>query len=129
MSKLETEIENGYLTVREQGYPTDRFEIVDHVPLGYSVWNIGSHMPEGWLPLCRLAARQPFEGAMDVDVESLKAIRCEGAQTILAAVGFGPDTIDEMRTYIKKHEGDKSKEYILERMRKALPYMRQLKWN
>lgn len=129
MSNMETEIANGYLTVREQGYPTDRYEIVDFVPLGYEIWNIGAHMPEGWLPLCRLATKQPFEGARNVDAESLKAIRCEGAQTILAAVGFGPDTIGEMETYIKKHEDDKSKEYILERMRKALPYMRQLKWN
>ena len=28
----------------------DVFEIVDTVPLGYSIWNIGHNMPDGYLP-------------------------------------------------------------------------------
>lgn len=34
----------------------DVFEIVDTVPLGYSIWNIGHNMPDGYLPFCRLSA-------------------------------------------------------------------------
>lgn len=129
MSKIETRIENGYLFVSEPFYPDHKFEIVDFVPLGYEIWNIGHHMPDGWLPLCRLSQYQRFEGGMDIEVDTLKAIKCDGAQIILAAIGFAPSTLDEMEAYVKKHEKNKYKKFELERMRKALPYMRKLKWN
>ena len=67
----------------------DVFEIVDTVPLGYSIWNIGRNMPDGYLPFCRLCAIQPFEGAQCIETDTLKAVKTEGAQTILAAVGRG----------------------------------------
>ena len=38
------------------------FELVDFVPLGYEIWNIGRNMAPGYLPLCRISARQPFQG-------------------------------------------------------------------
>ena len=72
------------------------FELVDRVPLGYSIWNIGENMADGYLPLCRLAAVQPFPGGRSIEVDTLKAIKCEGAQEILAAAGWGPETLDEM---------------------------------
>ena len=80
------------------------FELVDRVPLGYSIWNIGENMADGYLPLCRLAAVQPFPGGRSIEVDTLKAIKCEGAQEILAAAGWGPETLDEMERYIKKNE-------------------------
>ena len=47
-----------------------RFQIVDKVPLGYQIWNIGRNMPDGYLPFCRLAFRQPFDGARNVEIET-----------------------------------------------------------
>ena len=44
------------------------FEIVDKITLGYEVWNIGSNMAEGYLPLCRLKAVQPFPGGREIDI-------------------------------------------------------------
>lgn len=129
MGKIETRIEDGYLYISEFMYPDHRFEIVDFVPLGYTIWHIGHHMPDGWLPLCRLSQHQRFEGGMDIEVDTLKAIKCKEAQTILAAIGFGPDTLEKMEAYVKKYARSKYKKLELERMRKALPYMRQLKWN
>lgn len=38
------------------------FELVDRVPLGYSIWNIGENMADGYLPLCRLAAGAAISG-------------------------------------------------------------------
>lgn len=35
------------------------FELVDHVPNGYLIWNIGENMIDGYLPLCILASDQP----------------------------------------------------------------------
>lgn len=108
------------------------FEIVDFVPLGYHIWNIGKNMIDGYLPLCRLKPQQPFIGATEVEIETLKAIKTDGAQKILAAIGGGQNTIDEMEKYIKKYRTPKpgTWSYIQkQRMIEALPYMKQLKWN
>ncbi len=102
------------------------FELVDKVPRGYFVWNIGKNMIDGYLPLCRLAFFQPFPGGRNIEVETLKAIKCEGAQTILAAIGWGPETPEEMERYIEKHERKGTHAMEVERMKKALPLMRQI---
>lgn len=36
-------------------FTTHTYEVVDEVPLGYMIWNIGHCAPEGYLPLCRPA--------------------------------------------------------------------------
>lgn len=99
------------------------FELVDYVPHGYIVWNIGKNMIDGYLPLCRLSACQPFPGGRSIEVETLKAIKTDAAQIILAAIGIGPGTVKEMESYIEKHPN----KWGVDRMKKALPYMRQIK--
>ena len=108
---------------------THTFELVDHVPLGYSIWNIGKNMADGYLPLCRLAAVQPFPGWRNIEVDTLKAIKCEGAQVILEAAGWGPETPEQIERYIKKNEKNPRKQFEVKRMKKGLPFMRKLKWN
>lgn len=99
------------------------FELIDCVPPGYEIWNIGKNMIDGYLPLCRLALRQRFPGAREIDVDSLKAIKTDGAQIILAAVGYGPKTPETMERYIRKHN-----DYAARKMKAALPYMKKIKW-
>lgn len=103
------------------------FELVDYVPYGYIIWNIGKNMIDGYLPLCRLSSRQPFPGGRSIEPDTLKAIKIDGAQTILAAIGFGPDTVKEMEAYMKKISGEKERAWIIERMHAALPIMKQIK--
>lgn len=107
------------------------FELVDYVPLGYYIWNIGKNMPDGFLPLCRLKAVQPFAGGRSIETDTLKAIRIEGAQIILAAVGGGQYTIDDMEKYISKHQNARKGTWHYEQVRRikaALPIMKQIKW-
>jgi len=109
---------------------TNTFELVDAVPLGYFIWNIGKNMPEGYLPLCRLSWQQPFPGGRAIEAETLKAIKVEGAQTILAAIGGGEQTVEDMEKYIARHQNAKPDTWAyaqVERMKKALPIMRQIK--
>lgn len=105
------------------------FELVDSVPHGYLIWNIGENMVDGYLPLCRLSANQPFPGGRSIEVETPKAIKYAGAQTILAAVGYGPETPEEMERYIEKHERKGTHIMEVESMKKALPLMRQIWWD
>ena len=103
---------------------TDIFEVVESVPRGYQIWNIGKNMIDGYLPLCKLNAVQPFEGAQCIDENALKAIKTEHAQIILAACGRGPCTVAQMEQFIEKH--GKVNPETCEKMRAALPFMREI---
>lgn len=108
------------------------FWLTDFVPSGHHIWNIGRNMLDGYLPLCILAGGQPFPGGMNIQLQSLKAIKCEGAQTILAAVGYGPETPEEMEKFIEMHGRSKpGSRYCtaVQRMERALPYMRKIRWS
>ena len=93
-----------YITERRWPFPEHTYEIVNAVPLGYTVWNIGHPVAGEYLPLCRLSQHQPVPGGQSIDVDSLKAIRCDGAQTILDAAGYGPGTLEEMERFVEKHK-------------------------
>ena len=88
MSELFVDFREDEIVVSEFGYPTYTFRLVDHIPLGYIIWNIGKHhMPEGYLPLCRLSLFQPFPGGRNIEVETLRAMKFDGAHIILDAIG------------------------------------------
>lgn len=48
------------------------FEIVERVPMGYQIWNIGKNMIDGYLPLCRV-----IPGTFSIEPETLKVITLE----------------------------------------------------
>ena len=103
------------------------FEIVERVPMGYQIWNIGKNMIDGYLPLCRV-----IHGTFSIEPETLKAIKIDGAQKILAAIGGGQDTIEAMEKYIKRYRNAKPGTWSyrqVKRMKEALPIMRQIKWS
>lgn len=104
------------------------FELVDSVPAGFEIWNIGRNMIDGYLPLCETGNHGPYS----VNPDTLKAIKIEGAQTILAAIGGGQGTIESMERYIKRYANAKPGTWSYtqcDRMRKALPIMRKINWN
>ena len=108
------------------------FEVVDFVPLGYEIWNVRSSLIPGYLPLCRHSYFQPFPGGRDIETDTLKAIKIEGADLILDAIGYGPKTIEEMEQYVEQHRDAKPgtvPHARVKKYKKALPVMRQIKWN
>ena len=104
------------------------FELVDSVPLGYEIWNIGKNMVDGYVPLCRLSRNQPFPGGRNIETDTLKAIKVDGAQDVLAAIGFGPNTSKEMEAYVSRY-GRSRTDWVrnrVERYKKAIPIMKQI---
>ena len=52
-----------------------------------------------------------------------------GADVILDAMGYGPNTLKEMEAFIEKYNDAKPGSYLyrrVKRIKKALPYMRQI---
>lgn len=109
----------------------DVFEVVDTCWPPYRIWNIGENMIEGYLPLCRPAYVQPFPGGQDIDPNSLKAVRIDGAQTILKAVRHGLYTAKDMETFISRYKDTAkpgSSDYAdIRQYEAAIPLMKQVK--
>lgn len=97
------------------------FEIVDEFPLGYTIWNIGTNIKDGYLPLVRLGGHDGCQ----VDTTCMKAMKVKDAQVILAAIGWGQNTIKEMEDFIEKNKDSKTKSTIdhIERLKDALKVM------
>ena len=117
------------LTVKKFGAPNHTFEIVEEIPLGYMIWNIGpQNMTDNYLPLCRKAFLQPHDGARNIDPDTLKAIFVEGADIILSAIGDDNDTLPKMERYIAKNSNsnDPWKASKAAMCRRAVPIMRNL---
>lgn len=119
----EIKINETHLVVKNSFGQYD-FEIVNEVPPGYEIWN-ASCLPEEYLPLCRLASIQPFDGAQNVEIETLKAIKCEGAPLMIKASGCGFGTKKKAEAYMRRKIRSP---YCEQRIQAALPYMRQIKW-
>lgn len=92
------------------------FKIVDSVPSGYIIWNIGDNMPGGYLPLCEV-----FKGTYDVNTDTLKAIKLERAQEVLDIAGrIGCDKKPEdFKKYYNRYKNSKN-DYTRQRALKAL---------
>ena len=97
------------------------FELVESVPKKYFIWNIGQNMEDGYLPLCEWLHPEDPED-YSINPNTLKAIRCSKAQTILQAIGGGQNTIKKMESYIRRYSKSKKISTLnrVERMKKAL---------
>lgn len=106
------------------------FEVIDYIPHGYEFWNIGKNMTEGYLPLCKLCAYQPFPEGRSIDINSLKAIKLDGAQTVLSASILGPTTIEAMEAYVERYKNKSLKPadfQKLKRVEAALDVLKDVK--
>lgn len=70
--------DTGYITVGE-----DIFRVICFLPLGYEVWNIGTNMAKGYIPLCRISTHQDFNGGRKIEVDTLCAIHYDDARNCL----------------------------------------------
>lgn len=100
------------------------FEVVDQIPLGYEIWNIGNNMIKGYIPFCRLKANQPFNGAKCIEADTLKAMKVEGVDVVLKAVMHGPKTIKQMKEFINTQ---KERTAEINDVKKALEILYTLK--
>ena len=70
-----------------------RFEVVNKIPAGYEIWNIGKNMVDGYIPLAEV-------DGYEVNPETLKAIRIEDAQELdllRRCASYGINNLDRCR--------------------------------
>ena len=69
----------------------DVFEIVDKIPTGFFVWNIGDNMGhDEYIPVCQ-DLRPGDKGSFEINARTLKAIKLsmEEVQLLRKAAGYG----------------------------------------
>jgi hypothetical protein len=74
-----------------------RFEVVNKIPTGYEIWNIGKNMVDGYIPLAEV-------DGYEVNPETLKAIRIEDAQELdllRNCASYGVNNLDRCRKALK----------------------------
>lgn len=103
----------------------NNFEVVESIPQGYIIWNIGKNMIDGYLPIVEMDS-----DGYSVNIATMKAIKVDEAQVILSAIGGGQNTIESMERYIKRYKNAKGAftRKQVERISKALPIMKSIKW-
>ena len=119
-----------YIITRDTHGKDLKYGIVDAVPSGYLIWNIGEYAPDGFIPLCIC------DENLHVDVESLKAIRYDNEEErrfLLRSAGWGADNLLYCKKNIarleKKTKRNTLEQYELDLLRKALPYLMKIKWS
>lgn len=98
------------------------FEIVDFIPYGYHIWNIGKNMKEDYLPLVQVGG---YDGCQVIGIK--KALPLKDAQKILSVIGEGNDTPKKMKACIEKYEVKGTNQEKIGRMKEALEIMLKIK--
>lgn len=112
-------------------YGEHKFEIVESVPKGYFIWNIGKNMVDGYLPLCKLKEIQDFKGGKSIELDTLKAIKIKDSQKILEATKEGGGTLKSIKRYVAKYKNHKNawKSYCADGLEKIIPVLETIKWD
>lgn len=79
-------------TITTKGLNPHTFEIVDHVPSGFMIWNIPVDDMNGYLPLCEMmdpTNKKDFS----INPDTLKAIKVDDNEALVKASFYGACTL------------------------------------
>lgn len=98
----------------------DVFEIVDFIPYGYIIWNIGKNMTKGYIPLVQV------DSECHVLDTPYKALKIKGSETIMQVAGFG--SLNKMEHIILKGKENNSYELrYLDKIIKAVEILKTIR--
>jgi len=98
------------------------FKIVNCVPSGSKIWNIGKNMVDGYIPFVEVGG---YDGCQVVE-GSLKAYKFDKAQDILSITTYGIQSSKDAKKAIEKYSKKIGHEQLIERIEKAIPLLEEL---
>ena len=109
------------------------FEVVDSIPKGFMVWNIGDMLGDnGYVPLCEWKYPDKVaNGNCDIRTDTLKTIKIgpEDAKVLKKATAFGVSNLENAKKVIAKGNPSKDNWYIdtkWDLANKALPIFEKI---
>ena len=107
---------NGNTITSETMWNIHKFQIVDKIPVGFYIWNIGENMgSDEWIPLAQDLKPGDKEN-FEINPDTLKAIRLnpEEVQILRKAAGVGVNSLKTAEKALKR----KRRGYWSDRKRK-----------
>jgi len=101
------------------------FEIVEKIPYNYHIWNVNKNLIEGYIPLIKLSSIQGFEDGRSIDVETMKAIKCEDYAEIMDNL-YITKNVKNTEKWLEENEGNPKKKWEINRVKKSLPLIKKL---
>lgn len=105
-------------------FNTHRFEVVEKIPSGFFVWNIGDNMVEGYIPIAE-SLRPGDKDCYEIRESTLKAIALDPAaiKILRAAAGWGITSVKAANRAIKRQPKSYSTRRQKELAEAALPIL------
>lgn len=110
------------MEVEEMKANLNEFKIVNHIPTGDVIWNIGKNMVEGYIPFVSVGGHDGYQ----VIKGSKKAYKFDKAQDILSITGYGIQNSKDAEKAIEKYSQKIGYEDLIERIKKAIPLFKEL---
>lgn len=121
-------------TITTKGLNPHTFEIVDHVPSGFMIWNIHVDDMNGYLPLCEMmdpTNKKDFS----INLDTLKAIKVDDNEALVKASMYGACTLKKAKREMARIEkrivngkANKRNLYAYELIKKAMPQLEKIEW-
>lgn len=121
-------------TITSKGLNPHTFEIVDHVPAGFMIWNIPTDNMQGYLPLCEMmdpTNKKDFR----INPDTLKAIKVEDNEALVIASIHGAGTLKKAKREMARIEkriaegkANRRNLYAYELIKKAMPQLEKIEW-
>ena len=118
-----------FITVNKGNrFPVYRFEIVDGIPKGFFVWDIGTlNGYEDYLPLAEIQPDKEPKGYA-VNMNTLKAIKmtADEVDILMAAGDYGGNSLKDIYRLMKRYKNNTKKKYICEKFEPAIPLLKRI---
>ena len=121
-------------TITTKGLNPHTFEIVDHVPAGFMIWNIPTDDMKGYLPLCEMM-NPTNKKDFSINPDTLKAIKVDDNEALVKASMYGASTLKKAKREmariekrIVKGNANNRNLYVYEIIKKAMPQLEKIEW-
>ena len=121
-------------TITTRGINPHTFEIVDHVPSGFMIWNIPTDDMKGYLPLCEMM-NPTNKKDFNINPDTLKAIKVDDNKALVKASFYGACTLKKAKRKmariekrIVKGNANNRNLYEYEIIKKAIPHLEKIEW-
>lgn len=115
-------------TIINRSFNENVFQIVDRIPAGFSIWNIGANMKSTeWIPLCENLHPEDKED-YSINPDTLKAIKLpeNEVQLLRDAAHFGVNSLATAEKALKSHRRGYMSDRKREQAEKVIDIFRRI---
>lgn len=102
-----------------------KFEVVDKIPYQYRIWNVDKNVVKGYIPLIELSPYQPFIGGRNINIETMKVLKCDDYAVIMDNL-YLIKSVKQTEKWFKENIDNPHKRWEIHCIEKSLPFIKKL---